>query len=567
MATSSPYRVTHHLLQVAVLWPALALAQTPPTAGSLLQQIEQSLPKSMPPASPLPKPVQPPAMQPLAGARLVVVRFEFSGNRLLGTDQLAQEVASFLNRELDFNQLQAAATAVAEAYRKAGWIVRAYLPEQDIKEGVVTIQVVEAVFGSLRLEGESWRISQDQLRAIVHSAQAVGQPLQAQAIDRALLLIDDLPGVGVVATMTEGQSQGETDLVLKSTDKLAYSAELVMDNTGSRSTGTERVSLSINVNSPLGIGDQLGGNFVHTLGSDYLRGSYSVPVGHDGWRLGGSFSHMDYRVLNNEATPIDAGGKSATWGVEANYPIVRSRLKNLHLALNHDRKRFDNHASGSTTTKYSATTSTLGLNANLYDNWGGGGANSANIAWVSGNIDLSGSPNEAADAASTQTAGAFSKVRFGASRQQVVSDEISIFASVSGQKANKNLDSSEKFYLGGPAGVRAYPASEGGGSEGMLVNVELRTRIPWDVNMTTFYDWGTVLVNRNNDITGAASLNSFNLRGLGVALSKTTAEGITLKATVARRIGDNPNPTSTGTDQDGSLRRYRLWLQASVPVR
>jgi hypothetical protein len=41
--------------------------------------------------------------------------------------------------------------------------------------------------------------------------------------------------------------------------------------------------------------------------------------------------------------------------------------------------------------------------------------------------------------------------------------------------------------------------------------------------------------------------------------------GFTVKATVARRIGNNPDPLSTGTDQDGSLDKNRFWLQASVP--
>ena len=37
---------------------------------------------------------------------------------------------------------------LAAAYREAGWVVRAYLPQQDIAGGTVTIQIVEAIFGA-----------------------------------------------------------------------------------------------------------------------------------------------------------------------------------------------------------------------------------------------------------------------------------------------------------------------------------------------------------------------------------------------------------------------------------
>jgi hemolysin activation/secretion protein len=49
-----------------------------------------------------------------------------------------------------------------------------------------------------------------------------------------------------------------------------------------------------------------------------------------------------------------------------------------------------------------------------------------------------------------------------------------LYASFSGQRASKNLDSSEEFFLGGPNGVRAYPQGEGAGDEGWLSRLELR---------------------------------------------------------------------------------------------
>ena len=133
------------LLALAVPVTSVSLAQAAPDAGSLLQQLERERKPALP-SKALPA-AQPPAMQAQAGPGVTVSQFRFAGNTLLSAEQLAPVVANYLNRPLDFAQLQAAPAAVAELYRATGWVVRAYLPQQDIVGGVVTIQIVEAVYG------------------------------------------------------------------------------------------------------------------------------------------------------------------------------------------------------------------------------------------------------------------------------------------------------------------------------------------------------------------------------------------------------------------------------------
>ena len=207
---------------------------------------------------------------------------------------------------------------------------------------------------------------------------------------------------------------------------------------------------------------------------------------------------------------------------------------------------------------------TLGLTGNLFDNFGGGGANSASLSIVDGILNLDGSPNRSADALTTRTAGNFTKVRFALSRQQAITDELSIYAAYSGQLAAKNLDSSEKFYIGGANGVRAYPSNEGGGSDAHMLNLELRQRLPYGFTMIGFFDYGRILVNHNNHFTGASAPNGYDLKGGGLSLVWQSDDGPTLKATWAHRIGANPNPTATGYDQDGSLVVDRFWFSAST---
>lgn len=571
IATSLPFRrITVGLRPSAgVLFIALsmgtALAQTPPDAGALRQQIEPDLPPALPrPVAPE-RSVAPPPMRRQGEATATVTAFRFAGNTKLSEVQLAPVVAGYLNRPLSFNELQEAATAVAEAYRAAGWVVRAYLPAQDIRGGVVTIQVVEGVFGGVRFEGDGpKRVSHARVVDTFTTHQAVGEPLNTASLDRALLLANDLPGVALVGRLQPGAQERETDLALNFVETPLVIGNVATDNQGARSTGAARLVGNASVNSPAGIGDQLLATALLSDGYRYFRTGYTVPVGYDGWRVGANASRLDYRLVTDDFEALHARGNSNTVGLEASYPIVRARDRNLFFLANYDFKTYDNEANQVTTSRYFNNTLSAGLSGNLLDGLGRGGVNTASVVMTGGDLNLSRSPTKAADALTLRTEGQFLKLRYALSRQQVLTDTLTAYASFSGQMASKNLDSSEKFYLGGPSGVRAYPIGEGSGSEGQMLNMELRWRLPHGVSLVGFYDWGHVAVNRNNNFPGASPVNDYSLQGAGVGVQWQPGRGVSLSATWAHRIGGNPNATASGTDQDGSLIKNRVWLAASL---
>ncbi len=543
----------------------VAMAQTAPDAGALRQQLEQSRLPPLP-ARGAPEPA-PPAMAALRtqGEAVFVKEFNFAGNRLVSADALGAAVQPFAGRELRFAELQSAAAAAAAVYRQQGWVVRVYLPEQDISDGRVRLQVVEALFGRVRVDESSQRLSAGSAASFVGAAQAAGAPVNGNALDRALLLLDDLPGVSASGRLDEGRNDRETDLQLTLKDGPLLSGSVTADNTGARSTGPVRVVAQVDLSSPLRFGDQGSLVLLKSDGNEFARLAYAAPLGSTGWRLGVNTSSLRYRVITPEFAALEAHGRSDSLGAEVNYPLLRTRTENVLLNLAYDNKRFDNRSAGVIATRYTSRALASTLAFNSYDEFFGGGATSGAVGWVSGKLDLTGSPNEAADAASTRTAGGFGKLRLSAARQQQLSDDLSLYASFAGQLARKNLDSSEKFYLGGVSGVRAYPTSEAGGSSGHLLNIELRARLPYGVAAAFFYDRGVVKVNQDNDIPTALPQNSWSLAGAGVSLAWTAPFGLSSRLTLARRIGSNSNATSSGLDQDGTLKKTRVWLQATMP--
>lgn len=522
-----------------------ASAQTVPDAGSLLRQTERGLNVPSSPAAAPRREAKPTAPPQTDEATVTVVRFQFKGNTRLSEAQLQEAVAPFVGRPLNFLQLQQAADAVASAYREVGWVIRAFLPKQEIENGVVTLQIMEAVFGQTQIQGTPpERIQTERLLRIVQRAQPQGQALNATNIDRALILLDDLPGISVSGSLVEGEQEGQTNLNLTVTDEALITGGISADNTGSRSTGADRLSANLSINSPARMGDVLVVNLLKTQGSEYQRGAYSVPVGYEGMRAGVHYSHLTYGLIGDFAA-LGATGVAKTAGLDFSYPLMRSQMHNLNLAVSYDNKTFDNTANAGNSS-YGVKAYTVTLSGNQFDD--SGSVNAGSVAVTTGE---------------KSTEGSYSKINLNLSRQQIIQEDLSLLVSASWQVASKNLDSSEKIYLGGSSGVRAYPSNEGGGSEGRTLTTELRQRLAERWTLSGFYDYGWAVVHRNT-ATPASNPGNYNLQGYGISLAWMGPHGLDLKATAAQRINTNPLQSAQGMDTDGTYKSTRYWLNASM---
>jgi hemolysin activation/secretion protein len=159
------------------------------------------------------------------------------------------------------------------------------------------------------------------------------------------------------------------------------------------------------------------------------------------------------------------------------------------------------------------------------------------------------------------------RLRSNINNTQFFNETFSSVIKFNGQLSNSNLDSSQKFYLGGATGVRAYPASEGGGSEGFLMNLELHKQLPANFSFLGFYDYGFAKQYVDDGNVFATGRNSFNMKGYGASVKWNGELGKirpTLSLIWSRRIGENPNPQANGTDSDGSQPGNFYWMNGIV---
>ena len=154
---TDPLKSAKSLLFVLYLcaFPLPVMAQAKFDSGSVLRQIERTLPvPTMPtigPAEELPQV----ALLQGKGERLFVRKLIVSGNTLIDTSTLQEALAPYEGRSLTLSDLQSAASAVALAYRKVGLMASCLIPKQEVTGGVVHLQVAEARFGGAVVDGKS----------------------------------------------------------------------------------------------------------------------------------------------------------------------------------------------------------------------------------------------------------------------------------------------------------------------------------------------------------------------------------------------------------------------------
>jgi len=560
--------------------PLLAQAQTPPNAGQILneqQRLQQQRLNRLPSDD---VPAERPALRDVGSARVTVKEIVFSGEERIATrDELHKLVADAVGQSLGFEELQSLTDRVSTYLRGKGYpLVGAYLPAQDVTDGRIEIAIVEGRIqqgnGVVIRPDSSVRMSQSRLRAIAERAVEPGQPVRQRDLERAVLLINDLPGIAARGALERGDEAGTSRLALTVAEQRMLTGSTSIDTYGNRYSGSERINARVGLNDPLRIGDQAGLSLTKSEGLGSVSADYSLPVGASGLRMGVAYTALEYEV-REELRQLDAEGEAQTASINASYPIIRSRATNLWGTATYNYRSLTDEMMGVTIRDKRINSGSVSLAGSHQDRLGGAGITQASLVFTSGDLDLSRIAfDKEADALTARTDGGFSKIGYGVARLQRVTDRVSLFGAINGQITDDNLDSSERFILGGPTGVRAYPVGEGSGDSGWVGTLEVRYDVPFsshwgELQLVGFADHGETKL-YEKPWTGAVynmdNRNSYGLSGAGVGFNLTAQGRYSVRFSYAAPIGDNPGRSVTGKNADGRDQDGQFWLQGSVQL-
>lgn len=502
-------------------------------------------------------------VSPLSAQRLADGLFELIANGEPLSIEVAMQRAGSERAPavtgLTVGQMQLVAEQIAVYLRNAGLVLaQAYVPVQEVAaDGIVAIDVLEAKIGNIVVEG-----AQRMPPALIAASAdpLLDEPLTRDSIESALLMAQTLPGTSVLGTFRPGTNTGETDLVLRVQNEETFEFRIGGDNYGTEFAGEYRLRGDAIVHNPSGLGDQLALTVVQAFEpADTTFGSvrYSLHPGSPHLRAHVRFERAAFVAENRSFAVLGVEGDNETYEAGVRWDMRRTRTLNLSSGLTVQARRADvkfrniaNFNLDDDDLRVGALDATLQRFDTRFK-----GVDFMDVA-----VRLGSDRADGFEVVSNDND--YELVRLGYSRYQRLTDTQTLLLLTRGQITADVLPSLERFSLGGPDSVRAYPVSEILTDRGLLATLEYRVSAPgfstkaspfggrpWGqvLQLIAFgdYAWGELTeIGEGDEISGA-----------GVGLLMSAPGNVNFKLTGATPLG-SLDP-SDGDD-------FRLYSEFSV---
>lgn len=518
-------------LMAGIVAAGPAHAQQEP-AQTVLQQIEQRAEEADRAANPdqqgnpviadaVPRAELPPPGGPTV--LLKEVRFE-PPSAFLSEAELDAIAERYLGKRVDFSQIANLVRDVNDVYAERGIITAsAILPQQELGEGVLTVQLVEGQMGAVGLLGDR-RTKDDFILdrvTLTRGVNVVDVPAAAEDI----LRFNATHRAQLRMLLQPGASFGLTDIVLGVTEPPPQLLQFTVDNMGVESTGEYQANAIFRQYGALGIDDSLMLSGAVSQGSVAGTISYDLPIGRFGTRLSLAHTQSMINVIGGPSAGLDVTGASQATTATITNP--------LYIDENWTTQ-------GVVTASYGLSSSAV-ADVPIVDSETGKIAAGVTIAYsgewgmisVQPQLLYAGAHERVAD----ELRGMFLFVG-SANAYFRLSDEFSVVARGNWQVTEADLLPGDLlFQIGGPSTVRGYPSSGVAGDDGYFGQVEVHWASPTveSLDLFGFVDFGQVF---------STFPASQTLVSSGVGVNYSPSERVNLEATVAVPILD----TMSGQD-------------------
>lgn len=476
------------------------------------------------------------------------VEFTISNFRLEAPDlyldkgELTKILQDGMGEKKTMIQLNATLSALTRYCRQHGYpAAAAYVPAQESRDGMILIKVIPGRYGEIKIDNRS-RLKERVAKGFINSLKS-GDIIRTGRLETTLYSISDVSGTKAVGVLSPGKAFGTSDLTVRIEKGKGSNTVLYVENYGSKDTGQYRYGLQENIYDVSGNGDKISvGGLISNKDMHNYYANYETIIGRGGATLGFGYSRMDYEAGMGNNNGIKGIAETASvFGHRSIYHLTNSgltfrygydyrKLKDEFSIMDNQAARKHSHSGhvaieGFERRKGSIinyqgklTTGTLGYDSEL-----------ARTFYKY-----------------SETQGRYTKGEISFTAVERLGNKSDVLIKASGQIASHNLDGSERMYLGGANGVRAYPQGEGAGDEGVMGTVETRfyTKVPGLV-FSTYFDAGHIwYYNDRRNFTARTGENakSLSLMGYGAAVSYTKPNDWFARLDYARRIGgDDPH--------------------------
>lgn len=485
--------------------PEKAAAETAPAGPS---------PASPPEPAPEPKAEKAPAEGPPAArvepdqtedVAVMIREIEFSGNKVIDTETLQAAAKDYRGRELTLKEMGELVDRITITYQERGYILaRAYLPKQDISDGVLQIAVMEGNIGKIEVAGKT-HYDEKLVKKYFESQLSEGV-VKESALEKGLLLANDLPDLKTNVVLRKGEKAGDVDVVVNTEDssRLTLGVEIGFDynNFGSELTSRNRYGTTIRVvDHKWGTITDLRGVIGDNINDSFLGSvDFSAPIGSYGTRVAGGYLYGNYIVGQNFAD-LGLDGYTKIAGARISHPLIKKKNQNLNFTLGWENKYTKNYILEQ---ERSIDQVNVVYGAFSFDNLDRFlGKNIVNASASFGEV----AEDDRIATSRTDSAIHYERINASYARVQKLFGYTNLFLRGAGQYSNDRLLPIEEFVIGGYGTVRGYDPALYLGDSGYTLTAEVMFAPPYpetvikgirlgeSLQFALFYDDGYVSLN------------------------------------------------------------------------
>ena len=268
------------------------------------------------------------------------------GAEILDPSDLQVITSDYENSCLNIGQLEELLQKLNDLFRDAGFVTsRAYLPEQDMRDGILEIRVLQGRVEALTL-GENGSPERRQLYFAFPLAE--GEVLNLRDIEQGLEQMNRLASNDAKMTIEPGQEAGTSIIAVQNQTSRQFRIEMGRDNSGTNSTGTLKNTANIFVDNVLSLNDSWGfyfsdnaRGFNQTRRSTSATGTLTIPFGYS--TLSYSSSYYGYKTLvEGEVQSFTTTGLSTTDALELSHILHRDQSSKTRMDVGLTRKKSRN---------------------------------------------------------------------------------------------------------------------------------------------------------------------------------------------------------------------------------
>ncbi len=414
------------------------------------------------------------------------------GLTVIDRSAFASTIEAFAGRPLERAELVQLTDAIAARLRSEGYILAtAWIPEQTLVGGMLRIRVDEGQIDALRIEGSENPAIRQQLERLVN-----GAPVTLAALQREVLLADDLPGVSIRGTRFERDGPRRVLVVdARTTDA---SGSMLVATDGTKPLGPIRARIDVDGNGLFSPWDRVDLSFSATPLNPgelaFFNARYSVVVNDAGTNIA---TFLSWSRTEPGAYLADRELIGVAWqgGISLSHPLIRSQSRSLWLEASTELQDLRQNSFGTLARMDRIALARLGFYG--YGPLGGGTLQGR--ATVSQGLDIMGATGRGDPLASRfDSRPDFTTISWWLNWRRGIAPRVSLSLATTGQLSTDPLLIGESFALGGTNFLRGYDFAQRVGDQGAAGLAELRYDWPKalgavrNMQIYAFADGGTV---------------------------------------------------------------------------